>query len=256
MGICKLNKFLKHYAPNSIKPKTLYQLKNKIMAIDFSIFYYKFKKSKSNRTLLESFNYQIETFNFYKITPIYIFDGKPDENKSETINERNREIKKYKDKLNYENNPKLLEKYEKKTVKLNNYDINNCKKLFKENNVKYIQASGEADNLCCQLYKDNKIYGIFTEDNDLLLGGGLIFKGLNNFNDRIFEYNITNILYDLNISYNIFLRICLLSGSTYTKKIDDIFNLYENYTKNNRIDDKYSEKQFLYNKYVPHHILV
>ena len=261
MGINKLNAFLNQYASNSIKKKSLFQLKNKSVAVDYSIFYYKFKKSRGEQTLKGAFIRQIKTFQFYNITPIYIFDGKPDANKLETIQNRNREIVKYKEKMEEERkkivrNRNLIKKYERKTVKLNIIDINICKQLFRNQNIQFIQANGEADELCCSLYKENKVSGIFTEDNDLLLGGSIIYKGLNNYNDSIYEYNLKSILEELDISYNIFLKICLLAGSTYTKKVCSIFILYENYKKYDKINhSKYQDKEILYNKYVKSEIV-
>tara|TARA_B110000208_G_C11781224_1_gene433902 strand:+ start:618 stop:1424 length:807 start_codon:yes stop_codon:yes gene_type:complete len=261
MGINKLNSFLKQYITDSIRKKSLFQLKGFTIAVDFSIFYYKFKKSKNSRStnyFIESFQRQINTFKFYDITPIYIFDGKPDYNKSNVIKNRNREINKYIKKAIDEKNLVLKKIYEKKTVKLNIYDINLCKELFRKNSIEFREAEGEADDLCCQLYKDDIVKGIFTEDNDLLLGGAVIYKGLNNFNDVIYEYNLKNILIELNISYRSFLQICLLAGSTYTKKICCIFILYENY-KNNKLDIdnfRYEDKEALYNKNVKSDILM
>jgi 5'-3' exonuclease len=256
MGIIKLNAFFKKHITESIKKKSLFQLKGKCVAIDYSIFYYKFKKSKTKQNLLESFQKQINTFKFYNIKPIYIFDGKPNNNKFETIENRNREIFKYKKKIKEERNTILLERYKKKIVKLNNYDINLSKKLFIKNNIKYFDAIGEADDLCCKLYKNDEVCGIFTEDNDLLLGGAVIYKGLNNFNDTIYEYNLKEILKELNMNYNVFLKMCLLAGTTYTKKIYSIFTLYDNYKNNIDINNKkYEDKEILYSKYVKNEIL-
>ena len=251
MGIIKLNAFLDKKTTNSITKLSLYQLRDRTMAVDYSIYYYKFKKSRGDNDLISSLKKQIETFKLFNIHPIYIFDGKPNNNKFDILKNRNKEINRYKEKIKTENNINLIKKYEKKIVKLNSYEISLCKKLFQENEIEYIQAKGEADDLCCKMFKEKLVYGIFTEDNDLLLGGANIYKGLNNHNDTVFEYNLLNILNELGLSYNDFLKICLLSGSSYTKKISNIFKLYEDYKQSKFIYiNRYKDKEILYNKWV------
>jgi len=142
------------------------------------------------------------------------------------------------------------ENYRKKTLKLNNQDIRRCKTLFDERGVKYIQAVNEADDVCCELFSNGTVSGVFTEDNDLLIGGAMIYKGLNNSNDVVFRYDIETILNELGMCYDVFLQLCLLSGSTYTKKVDNIFNIYNQYKTSNTISNVYSDKATLYNKYV------
>ena len=75
MGIKNLTSFLKSNCPQAIKEVMLRDLEGKKVAIDISIFLYKFKYKSNN--LIPKFVEQINKLRIHNITPIYIFDGIP-----------------------------------------------------------------------------------------------------------------------------------------------------------------------------------
>ena len=75
MGIKELNTFLLKHTPNSIREISLMELSGKKVAIDTSIFLYRFKYKNGN--LRKKFLEQINRLRINNITPIYIFDEKP-----------------------------------------------------------------------------------------------------------------------------------------------------------------------------------
>ena len=79
-----LNKYLRDNC-ESIKPIHLNYLRNKIIAVDISIYMYKFL---AENALLENMYLMISIFRKYNIKPIFIFDGKPPQQKNETLEER------------------------------------------------------------------------------------------------------------------------------------------------------------------------
>ena len=132
---------------------------------------------KSMESLLEKFYLMCSIFKYYNITPLFVFDGKPPEEKKDEINRRreNREKawkKKYDElKEKYGNNlnkhqEKRLEDLKRSIVRVKWEDIDNVKNLITSMGFKHIEAIGEADKLCAALVRKNKVYGVLTEDMD------------------------------------------------------------------------------------------
>ena len=90
MGIKYLNQFLKEEAKNSIKFISLSEISGKKITIDISIYMYKYA---SDNVLIESIYLMLSIFRYYNIIPIFIFDGKPPDEKKELLMKR-REDKK------------------------------------------------------------------------------------------------------------------------------------------------------------------
>jgi len=90
MGIKHLNRFLREEAKNSIKFISLSEISGKKIAVDISIYMYKFA---ADDTLIENIYLMLSIFRYYNIIPIFIFDGKPPDEKTEILMKR-REDKK------------------------------------------------------------------------------------------------------------------------------------------------------------------
>ena len=80
MGIRALNKFLQAKCKSSIKSIPLSELSGKKIAVDISIYLYKYI---SDNALLENLYLMISLFRTNNITPIFIFDGKPPTEKND-----------------------------------------------------------------------------------------------------------------------------------------------------------------------------
>ena len=85
MGIRALNKFLQAKCKSSIKSIPLSELSGKKIAVDISIYLYKYI---SENALLENLYLMISIFRSNNIIPIFIFDGKPPAEKNDTIASR------------------------------------------------------------------------------------------------------------------------------------------------------------------------
>ena len=99
MGIKGLTQLIKEHSSDSIETCNLHTLSGKKLAIDASLFMYKMliNMRTSNQSYLKSKDGKIVshiTGIFYKtanylavnITPIYVFDGKPPQNKQGVLN--------------------------------------------------------------------------------------------------------------------------------------------------------------------------
>ena len=86
MGIKNLNKYLyENCSKNSIKKCTLKDFRNKIFAVDISIYLYKFI---AENAFLENLFLMISIFRQYNINALFIYDGKPPPEKNKILLER------------------------------------------------------------------------------------------------------------------------------------------------------------------------
>lgn len=195
MGIKGFPKIFKEY---SIEINGLEKYNGKHIAIDTSIFLYKFKYQASNSVFLKRFENQLRLFIKYCVTPIYIFDGKPPIEKKTTIEKR----KKLKE--NNDNIPKITEE-----------DITSLKELFDSNSVKYFHPEiGEGETLCSYLNKKGFVDAVLSNDCDALLFGCNTLLLTNGYN-KYLELNIDDILENLDMSLEMLIDACIASGTDY-----------------------------------------
>jgi flap endonuclease-1 len=222
--------------------KSLENYRNQIFAIDTSIFLYKYV-SNSNISYLELFLKQILLFKKYNITPIYVFEGKPPEEKRNTLQQRFNNKEKLKNEINEllilkENeeknndssddeqltiiNNEILKK-QKRCISITSKHNNDLKLLFDNMNIIYIDAPSEAEVFCVNLIKNNIANACLSEDYDVLANGGRLFlKNFNIYTETVIEYDLNFILNKTNLTYPKLVDICILTGCDYLTKIKGI----------------------------------
>jgi len=211
MGIRMLNKFLQDKCKTSISFINLSELSGKRIAVDISIYLYKFL---SDNALLENLYLMISIFREHKITPIFVFDGKPPIEKNDTIALRKKtkmnareeyyRLKQILDDIesdaailsesegNSDSNRTVVEvdeettvsipsnsvdirmmmnKLKKKFVILKSVHIQDAKTLLQAYGMTYIESPGEADILCAKLVSKNIVYACLSEDTDMFVYG-------------------------------------------------------------------------------------
>ena len=82
MGIKNLNRLLRESCPESIRCINMSELSGKRIAVDISIYLYKYE---AENALLENMYVMLSIFRHYNIIPIFIFDGKPPPEKNELL---------------------------------------------------------------------------------------------------------------------------------------------------------------------------
>lgn len=247
MGIKKLNKFLsEHNLVTQYSTLTKYvniRKKDKIthitnsnsivIAVDFWLYAHKFTYSYGN--MIIGFWNQIIKLLSHKIIPLYVYDGTPPQEKDSIIQYRQRKRLNMENKLNTilddytpnESQENERIRLEKSIIYIKKSDVDNVKNLFDILNIPYLNAVGEADALCAKLYKEGYIHACLTDDMDLLAHGcGRTIK----FHEgKIYEFNLTHILTELNLSHNQFVEMCILFGCDYIHcikiNIEDSFRL-------------------------------
>jgi len=235
MGIRYLNRFLKDNASPSIKLCKLSELFGKKIAVDISIYMYRFA---SDNTLIENIYLMLSLFRHYNIIPIFIFDGKPPPEKHELLQKRKEdkqeaeeEYNKLKKSLEINKDMDDVDKQEiiynmdmlkKKFISINKNDTDQIKKLIRAYGATYYDAPGEADELCAMLTMKEKVWGCLSEDMDMFVYGcPRVIRYLSLLNHTVVVYDVKSILHNLGISQKELREICVLSGTDYNMACDD-----------------------------------
>jgi len=224
MGIPTLNSFLQQKCTKAITRIHLQKLEGKKIAVDTSIYLYKFESSGN---LIEQFYLFLILLNKYKITPLFIFDGKTPQMKQDTIIKRRQEkdaaiesYNKLKEFIEIEGStPELASKlstFKKKSVVMNMSKINKVKLLLTYYGACFLEAEGEADLLCVELVKSQIVYACLSEDMDMFAYGcPRILRYISLINHNIVFYNTSYILTILKIDQTELQYLCILSGTDY-----------------------------------------
>lgn len=257
MGIRNLNRFLREQCGDEIKVTPLSELSGKKVAIDISIYMYKFA---ADDTLLENMYLMLGLFRYYNIIPIFVFDGKPPAEKMELLQKRRTnkmEARDEYDKLNasLKLNPDMesSEKQEiantmdmlKRTfIYISKQQIHQVKELIRAYGATYYDAPGEADELCAMLTIKKKVWACMSEDMDMFVYGcPRIIKYLSLLNHTVVLYDVVEILNKLGITQTQLREICVLSGTDYNMSLDkgaptlhNTLKLFKKYNKDATTD--------------------
>ena len=240
MGINGLNTFLKEKVPECIEEVNLSNFTGQKVAIDTSIYFYKFLYK--NDRYIEGFFQQIYRLMTNNILPIYIFDGIPPPEKKEIIEQRkekkiqlNKSIEELEDKLSSDSNynlenltehsedKELLAKMKKKNIYVKKAYYDKLKEFLNNIGIPYIQCNEEADLLCNTLVLKGKADLIMSDDMDILVGGAKnILRNFNINNNKILYYNLEKIQESLGLTSEQWVNLCVLSGCDYCPRIQGV----------------------------------
>lgn len=239
MGIKNINKLLKSKCNRGIRNISMEKLRKTYIGIDTSIFLYKYTYMGN---MLECFLKQINHLLSYEITPIYFFDGKPSEEKKKTIEKRDSDYKKKKEKIQkiIEEKEELekienptddillkiqlkeieITKKKRSTIRINKNELGELKKILKNLGIYYYECNGEADIYMKSFSQKKLLDYVITEDMDFLTHGceNILYNYNYTFN-KLKLYNLNQILNDLGMSYKSFVDFCIMLGCDYSCKI-------------------------------------
>ena len=288
MGIHNLNRILKKHCKNGIKEINIKELKGNFVAIDTSIFLYKFSFMGN---MINSFILQITHLLKNNITPVYLFDGKPTTEKKELIKDRKeklakkesdvRDLKEKRDLLKQsiddikqmDNNEEIIEKLqrlnleykelcvsigkkEKSCIRIDWNKVKILKEILEKCNIYYYQCEGETDIYVKEFFKHNLIDYALTEDLDFLTHGcKKVLYGYNYKKQVLQCYNLNIILEELELTQEKFIDMCILMGCDYTSTIKKIgpITAYKLMKLHNNIEEILEEIKTnkKYKKYIP-----
>ncbi len=240
MGIKNLNRFIRDNCPDSIKCIPFVELSGKKIAIDISIYMYKYVGDGS---LVENMYLLLGVLKLYNIIPIFIFDGKPPDEKKALLKKRrndkkvaeeeyNRLVKNMDDidDMNDDDKQELhvnMDALKKQFVYVTRNQIETVKSMIRAFGHTYFDAPGEADELCALLVIKKRVWACLSEDMDMFVYGcPRVLRYLSLMQKTVVLYEQKSILTDLRISQDEFREICILSGSDYNINMDNKMELY------------------------------
>jgi 5'-3' exonuclease len=180
------------------------------------------------KSLIENMYRMITVFRHYKITPVFVFDGKPPKEKEELIQkrkiqkklaeERYLQLKQGVDSID-DIQPEIaaeMEKLRRQFIRIHPNDIKEVKTLMDLYGVEYLDAEGEADKVCVKMVLDKKAWACVSDDMDMFVYGcKRVIRNINLLQHTAIYYNLDNILRDLQLPLQDFREIMILSGTDY-----------------------------------------
>lgn len=226
MGIRYLNKYMKDNCPKSIRGIHMSDLEGKTIVIDISIYMYKYE---TEGALLENMYTMLSIFYKYNINAIFVFDGKPPEEKRQTMQKRKEDksiaLNKYNELKQLIDNGdadldedmiQTMEKLKRQFIQLSKKSVDKVKDLIIAFGSSYYEANGEADELCALLVISKRAWCCLSEDMDMFVYGcNRVLRYLSLLNHTAVLYYTTGILAELNMTHDEFKQICVLSGTDY-----------------------------------------
>jgi flap endonuclease-1 len=250
MGIKYLNRFFKENAHDALQIVTLSELSGKKIAVDISIYMYRYA---SDGTLIENIYLMLSIFRYYNIIPIFIFDGKPPDEKLDLLKKRKhdkknaeKEFSNLKNELETKRNElsdsdkkemiEMMETLKKKFCQISKSNIEAVKSLIRCYGATYYDAPGEADELCALLAIKGKVWACLSEDMDMFIYGcPRVIRYMSLLNHTAVIYDTEKVLENIDLSQKELREICILSGTDYSNKTSrnfyDTLKQYKRYHK-------------------------
>jgi len=243
MGIKGLTQLIKQHAPDAIETTNLHKLSGKTVAIDASLFMYKmlinmrgkndgYLKNEEGKVVSHITGIFYKTTNYLavNITPIYVFDGKPPQNKDDVLKDRHDKVANAKAAMeNKSLTEDQLNKLEKQTIRLTKEHVDDIKNLLTLMGVSYVQADGEAEAYASEMCRKGKVDYVVTEDMDTMTFGcpkmirTCLDKSIKRA-DVISIIDLETILTKFEMSYSEFVDMCILCGCDYCASLPRVGN--------------------------------
>lgn len=259
MGIKNLHRILEKYAPGCYTPKHLSEFQYKKIAIDISLYLYKYKAIAGDRWL-DSFVALIHSLRRWNVHCIFIYDGQAPPEKLEEQKRRREtrakmgdkialleeEIEKYEldgtigeslKQLCYTQQVSLFRKelaprfdiqiakdrvtkMTSQMISITPDDLKLSQDLFDVLHIPYTKAPGEAENYASHLCKYGHVDAVLSEDTDVLAYGAPIFlTKIDTREDTVVEINYAKILDETGMSSQTFTDLCIMCECDYNSNI-------------------------------------
>ncbi len=250
MGIKNLNRLLIQRT-SAIQLKNIDNIDNiRKIAFDGNLILHKIISASVSRTDLQNTHvnliYKVLNLLEAKITPIFVFDGKPLPIKGDELSKR--QEKRDNASVAYdkciENGASKCEidKYKKRMIRVELREVEDSQKLLNLLGIPNFIAPSEGEMLMALMSKKGLVDAVYTEDMDALPFGSKILirnfnlkreekrkvaNGMNNKTERVerigFDViSLDVVLKDLDLDMNSFIDLCILMGCDYVETLPGI----------------------------------
>ena len=238
MGIKSLTQTIKKHSPEAITHENLYKLSGKKVAVDASLILYqqllntpKVFRNKDGKITnhLTGVFYKIMNYIALNIELIFVFDGKPPENKKECIENRKANVEKLKELSDKSTNEEDKQKYQKMSIRLTKEMIYDVKRLLSLLGISYIHQDGEGEAIASELCRIGYVDYVLTEDMDTMVYGcpnvirNCIDRSIKR-RDIVSIINYDKMIQGINLTHEKFIDFCILCGCDYCESVPKIGN--------------------------------
>ena len=241
MGIKSLTQTVKKFSPDSITHENLYKLSGKKVAVDASLIIYQqllsntkaffYNKEGKITNHITGLFYKIMNFITLDIELLFVFDGRPPDNKQACIQGRKDKSNEAKEKIEGTTSKEDKYKLERASLRVTREMINDVKTLLNLMGISYIHPEvGEGEAYASELCRMGVVDYVLTEDMDSLVYG--CPKLIRNCVDKtvkrkgvvsIFDYD--SIILKLGFNHDKFIEFCILCGCDYCSQVPKIGNI-------------------------------
>lgn len=261
MGIKGLHKFIRDKFPGVLKEVHLSEFSYEIVAIDISLYAYKFKAINPTGWLYSFINL-IGCLRRNHIHCIFVYDSKAPKEKDDERKRRREEMEKRAAKIseledalvsytdtgirlpclvefidkNVPTGKKLLsdainvdaiefalKKMRTQVISFTEYDLRKTKELFDILHVPYVDAPEEAEAMASKLCRVGKVKAVLSEDSDVIAyRAPILLSKIDTRRDTCIQIKYTDLLEEMNWSEKQFLDFCIMCGTDYNKNIPKI----------------------------------
>jgi len=235
MGVKKLYDVIRDKSPESITIHNINDFKNSTLLIDGVHMIYKnvmairkngydIMNGNKNITHIHSMMNKLKKFKQLKITPIFVFDGKPPSLKFKTLKERERIQKIMQSKYLQAKTKEQKKKYYYLKSDITQSEIDESIKLIQLFGYCTLFAEEEADQLLASLSKNPKIDAIVTDDMDILVFGGKnILKDFSvDPTRKFYKIDLETFKKDSGFNQDKLIVLALLLGTDYSVNVPNV----------------------------------
>lgn len=212
MGVKGLFPFLKKKAPGAFRDSVeLLEFEGQTVALDASLCMHRYARAQGDWAL--GLMYQVRTMLMSGITPLYVMDGKPPEEKEGTLEARGAARAKALEKASTEIERK------KAGFRITDAENERFARLCALVGVRCFRAEGEADPLIAELVKRGICSAAWSEDADMLTHGcPVLLKGWKG--TTVTVVTLDQVLTELNVDFASFKNMCVRLGTDYAPRLN------------------------------------
>jgi hypothetical protein len=202
----------------------------------------------------------------YEIIPLFVFDGKPPQEKKKLLLERVAKKKEAQEKVNDLKESlttdeltlhdrkrifKEIDDYERQSIRITNTDIEQVQKLMTLYNVQFVVAPEESDQLCAYLVNKDIAWACMSDDMDMFLYGcKRVLRHTSILHHDVLLYDTTEIYNELKLSMTNMTELLLLMGTDYYNSQLTKIQSFEQVMTWNKLYEKTNRYQHVYDWFV------
>ena len=229
MGIKRLNGYIKWKLPHVKKMVNLADHAGESWGVDCSCLLYRARGAAlAPVTVIASLLVRLRTA---KITPVFIFDGRPPAAKTATVDQRradrqviHKEMAEIRDAVGAATAEERatmetrMSELQRRAPVVTNGDKDEIKRLLYGAGVQFITATGEADDVLGFLCREGTLRGVVSTDTDMLARGVPLLVTPETTDATILtRIRLTDVLDGFRLTYRQFVDACMLMGSDYSE---------------------------------------